>query len=105
MQFWSRAPPVNCQLLGTPKCLKSITNVIIGDLRRSKRIRSYFIKEKIIKDKFKKADFPTKFIDSVIKYFEYNERNKDQQDDFIMPPYLFEEPKPRTLVKFPFCKL
>ena len=27
----------------------------------------------MIKNKFKKADFPTKFIDSVIKDFEYNE--------------------------------
>ena len=50
-------------------------------------------------------DFPTKFVDSVKKHFEYNERNKDQQDDFIIPPYLFEEPKPRIVVEFPFCEL
>ena len=42
----------------------------------------------MIKNKFKKADFPTKFIDSVIKDFEYNERNKDQQNDFIIPTLL-----------------
>ena len=40
-----------------------------------------------------------------MKRFEYNERNKDQQDDFIIPPYLFEEPKPRIVVEFPFCEL
>ena len=51
------------------------------------------------------ADFPTKFIDCVNKRFEYNERNKDQQDDFIIPPYLFEESKPRIIVEFPFCQL
>ena len=59
----------------------------------------------MIKNKFKKADFPTKFIDSVIKDFEYNERNKDQQDDFIIPPYLSEEPKPRIAVEISFCEL
>ena len=40
-----------------------------------------------------------------MKRFEYNERNKDQQDDFIIPPYLFEELKPRIIVEFLFCKL
>ena len=81
-------------------------NVIIGNLHRSKRISTDFAKEKIIiKNKFKKADAPSKFIDSVMKRFECNERNKDQHDDFIVPPYLFEEPKPRIVVEFPFCEL
>ena len=40
-----------------------------------------------------------------MKRFEYNEGNKDQQDDFIIPPYLFEELKPRIVVEFPFCVL
>ena len=40
-----------------------------------------------------------------MKRFEYNERNKDQQDDFIIPHYLSEEPKPRIVVEFPFCEL
>ena len=54
-------------------------NVIIGDLYRLKQISTDFTKEKnIIQNKFKKVDFRTKFIDSVIKRFEYNERNKDQ---------------------------
>ena len=76
--------------------------VIIGDLHRSKRISADFTKEKnIIKTKFKKADFPSKFIDSVIKGFEYNGRNKDQQGDFIILPYLFEEPKPRIVAEIP----
>ena len=81
-------------------------NVIIGDLHRSKRISTDFTKEKsFIKNKFEKGDFPTKFIDSVIKGFDYNATNKDQQDDFIIPPYFFEEPKPRIVVEIPFCKL
>ena len=81
-------------------------NAIIGDLLRSKRISTDFTKEKsFIKNKFEKGDFPTKFIDSVIKGFDYNATNKDQQDDFIIPPYFFEEPKPRIVVEIPFCKL
>ena len=35
-----------------------------------------------------------------MKRIEYNERNKDQQNDFIIPSYLFEEPKPRIIVEF-----
>ena len=71
----------------------------IGYSHRSRRISTDFTKEKVFYQKqIKKADFPTKFIDSVKKRFEYNERNKDQQDDFIIPPYLFVEPKPRIAV-------
>ena len=38
-------------------------------LKKKKRKK----RKNMIKNKFKKADFPTKFIDSVIKDFEYNE--------------------------------
>ena len=58
-------------------------------LQRGLKLKKKEKKEKnMIKNKFKKADFPTKFIDSVIKDFEYNERNKDQQDGFIIPTLL-----------------
>ena len=67
-----------------PKKYKS--DVIIWELHRSKWKSTDFIKEKFtIKNKFKKADFQTKSINSVIKRFWYNERCKDQQDDFIIP--------------------
>ena len=43
-------------------------------LQRGLKLKKKEKKEKnMIKNKFKKADFPTKFIDSVIKDFEYNE--------------------------------
>ena len=41
----------------------------------------------------------------MLKRFEYNERNNDQQNDFIIPPYLFEKHKPRSVVKVPLCEL
>ena len=67
-------------------------DVIIGDLHRSKRISTDFTKENIIiKNKFKKS-------------FEYNEKITINKMT-IMPPYLFEEHKPRIAVKFPFCEL
>ena len=53
--------------------IKYKLNVTTGDLHRSKRISTDFIKEKIIiKNSFKTADFSTKVIDSVMKRFEYN---------------------------------
>ena len=83
-------------------------NVTIGtgNLHRSKRILSDFTKEKIIiKNKFQKVDFPTKFIDSIVKSFQYNERTKGQQGDLIIPPYLLEEPKPQIEAKIRICEL
>ena len=41
----------------------------------------------------------------MIKGFEYNEKNKDQQDNLIIARNLYEEPKPRTAVEIPFCEL
>ena len=56
-------------------------NVLIGVLRRSKRILSDFTKEKfIMKKKFQEVDFPIKFVNSVVKRFQYNDRTKRQQD-------------------------
>ena len=75
-------------------------NVIVGDLHRSKQTSTNFTKEKnIIENKFKKADCPAKFIDSGIKRFEYNERNIDPQDDFIILI------KSRIVAEIQFCEL
>ena len=81
-------------------------NKIVIDLHRSKRKSPDFAKNIYIyiKSKFANADFRTKFIDSVIKDFEYNERIKNQQIDFIIPPNIFEEPKPIIVVETPFCE-
>ena len=34
-----------------------------------------------------------------------NKKNRDQQNDFIVPLYLFEEPEPTIVVKLPFCEM
>lgn len=55
--------------------------------------------------KFERADFPTKCICNVTKRYEHNGINKDQQDGFTIPSYLYEEPIPRIAVEFLFCEL
>ena len=66
------------------------------------------MKEEIqtIHKKFIKADYPRPFVNSVIN--QYKDKTKEQQidneDDYIIPPYLFEEEKPFILLKLPFCE-
>ena len=82
-------------------------NTITKDLHRAGNIASN-IKEEIqtICKKFIKNDYPIPFFNSVIN--QYNNKNKEQQidneDDYIIPPYLFEEEKPLILLKLPFCE-
>ena len=76
-------------------------NAVIGDLHRSKRISSNFEMEiKVIKRQFRNADYPTKFLNSVIDHFLTPKNN----DSFIIPPDLFEESKPFILVEIPYCQ-
>ena len=66
------------------------------------------MKEEIqtIRKKFIKADYPKPFVNSVIN--QYSNKTKEQQidneDHYIIPPYLFEEEKPFILLKLPFCE-
>ena len=67
--------------------------------------KPWFLKKKIllVKTNLKKQVFQPRLY--VIKRFECNERNKDQQDDSVIPAYLFEEPKSIIAVEFSFWKL
>ena len=58
----------------TPKTPNSYKeNTINGDLHRSKRISSQFDKEiPLIKEKFMKADYPLRFINSAVNDFRKN---------------------------------
>ena len=69
---------------------------VIGDLHRSKRTSSNTEMEvKVIKGKFRNADYPPKLLNSVINQFLTPKNN----DPFIIPLDLFEESKPFILVE------
>ena len=55
---------------------------------------------KVIKRKFRNADFPPRFLNSVIHQF-FTPKNNDL---FIIPPDLSEEIKPFTLVEILYCE-
>ena len=71
----------------SPKRYKQ--NTINGDLHRSKRILSNFDEEILqIKEKFMKADYPLRFINSVSNEFQKGKESGDER--FIIPSSLFE---------------
>ena len=78
-----------------------VLNAAIGDLHRSTRISSYFeMKIKVIKKRFRYADYPPKFLNSFIHHF-FTPKYKES---FLIPPNLFEETKPFILVEIPYCE-
>ena len=86
----------------TPKLYKR--NTINGDLHRSKRISSNFDEEiPLIKEKFMKADYPLRFINSVVNEFQKGKECGDES--FIISPSLFEITKPFIFVEIPYCEL
>ena len=85
----------------TPKRYKR--NTINGDLYRSYRIATKFEDEKVkIREKYLAADYPPRFIESVIKQFE-SRQNDTTQDDYFIPPNFFDTPKPQLWIELPFC--
>ena len=87
----------------TPKRYKR--NAINGDLYRSYRISSNFNKEiELIRKKFTHADYPIRFTNSVIKQFQQRNALQQEEDDMIIPPNLFEEPKSKILIEIPYCE-
>ena len=55
----------------------------------------------IIRKKFLAADYPHKFINSVINTFIENENKKEEE--YLIPQIFFEIPKPVILIEIPFC--
>ena len=73
-------------------------NSILGDLHRAKRISDNFSTEvSKIKQKFLAADFPPRFVDSVIKQF------MESKEETIVPTNWFDERK-FILIELPFCE-
>ena len=59
-----------------------------------------------IRQKFLNADYPLRFIDSVIKQF--NDKlteNSNVEDDYNSPPDLFEIKKQVILIEVPYCEI
>ena len=53
-----------------------------------------------IKQKFLKADYPHRSINSVINNFQ---ETSERTDDYIIPPAFFDVPKKVVLVDIPYC--
>ena len=86
----------------TPKRHKR--NTINGDLHRSKRISSNFDEEiPLIKEKFMKADYPLRLINSIVNGFQKGKECGDES--FIIPTSLSEIAKPLIFVEIPYCEL
>ena len=78
-------------------------NAINADLHRSKRISTNFDQEIYrIKKKFLAPDYPQKFVESVVRNFE-NDQIRNVEDDYIIPPGLFDIVKPVIITEVPFC--
>ena len=58
----------------------------------------------IIKSKFLKADYPVKFIDNVIDQFQKSQEGKNNNEDYLIPHFLFEEPKETIMIEIPYCE-
>ena len=57
-----------------------------------------------IRKKFMKADYPRSFVNSVTSLYnkKITEQKIDNDEDYIIPPYLFEHKKPFILLKLSF---
>ena len=79
-----------------PKKMKR--NIVTNDLHRAKKICSDFEQElNIIREKYEKASYPQRFVESVIKSFKEKQTKPKQKDDAD------EEQKPFVLVRIPYC--
>ena len=77
-------------------------NSIKTELYRAKPISSNFTSEvTVIRNKFKSAGYPKRFVNSIIR--EFNAVKENDEIDFIIPHWLFEEKKKVVLVEIQFC--
>ena len=82
----------------TPKKYKR--NAINTDLHRAKKITSDFGEEvSKIREKFRRANYPPRFTDSVIRQFE-----EKGDDELLIPANFFEVPKKFVSVNIPYCE-
>ena len=77
-------------------------NSLKTKLYRAKQISSNFTSEvTVVRNKFESAGYPKRFVNSIIR--EFNAVKENDECDFIIPPWLFEEKKKVILVEILFC--
>ena len=77
-------------------------NTINADLYLAKRIATNLGNELvIIERKYLAANYPHRFINSVINTFIEKENKKEEE--YLIPQNFFEIPKPVILIEIPFC--
>ena len=65
------------------------------------------MKLKILKKSLVKANFPLRFINSVVAQFKnnmYNNKERNEEYEMIIPPQLFEAPKKILFLQVPLCE-
>ena len=76
-------------------------NTVNTDLYRAKRIASNLDNELVTnKKKFLAADYPHKFVNSVVNTF--IEKVNKKEEEYLIPQSFFEIPKPVILIEIPF---
>ena len=100
--FRKNAKPLSPGTFKTPKHYQR--NTINDDLHRSKRILSHFDQEiPLIKEKFVKADYILRFINSVVSEFEKGKECGDER--FIISPSFFRITEPLISIEITYCEL
>ena len=83
-------------------------STLLGELHRAKKISSNFQKEvKNIKEKCSNANFLLRFINNAVAQFNndlYNNKERNEEDEIIIPPQLFEIPKKILFLRVIFCE-
>ena len=83
-------------------------NSLLGEIHSAEKISSNFQREvKNIEEKFSKANFPLTFINSVVAQFNnstYNNNERNEEDEMIIPPQFFEIPMKILFLHLPFCE-
>ena len=75
-------------------------NTVKTELYRAKHISSNLRNEVTLINKFKSAGYPIPFVNSVIQDFTTAQTNED--NEFIIPPWLFEVTKKIVLLEIPY---
>ena len=82
-------------------------NAVVGDLHRAKQISSNFDQGVVkIQSKYTKANYPPRYINSIIRKFHADQHKLVNSESFLIPPGMFDETKEKLclLVEIPFCE-